>query len=131
MTSQAGFAAFAAVGFGAAIGAWLRWGLGLLLNPYFLVVPLGTLVANLSGGFMMGCVLGYIHAVPALSPVLKLFLTTGFLGGLTTFSTFSAEGLHLVQRGEWGWLALHAGAHLFGSLLMAWAGYTVFNAWKG
>lgn len=129
--SQLGWSAFAAVGGGAALGAWLRWGLGLLLNPLFLLVPLGTLVANLVGALLMGGVLGLVHAVPSLSPALKLLLTTGFLGGLTTFSTFSAEALHLVQHREWGWLALHTTVHVAGSLLMAWAGYAAFNAWRG
>ena len=128
---QPGWSSFLAVGAGAAIGAWLRWGLGLLLNPHVLMVPLGTLVANLLGGFLMGVALGLIHALPALAPPLKLMLTTGFLGGLTTFSTFSAEGLHLVQRGEWGWLAVHTAAHVVGALLMAAAGYAAFNAWRG
>lgn len=122
--------AFVAIGVGAALGAWMRWGLGLLLNPLFVWVPLGTLIANLSGGFLMGGVLGLIQTVPAISPTLKLFLTTGLLGGLTTFSTFSAEGLHLLQRGEWEWLAVHAVTHVFGSLFMAWAGYTLFTAWR-
>jgi CrcB protein len=131
MSAPSGLASFVAVGLGAACGAWLRWGLGLLLNPLFVLVPLGTLAANLAGGFLMGLVLAYLHAVPTLSPALKLLLTTGFLGGLTTFSTFSAEGLHLMQRGEWGWLALHAALHVFGSLALAWAGYAAFNAWKG
>ncbi|MCK0510657.1 fluoride efflux transporter CrcB [Aromatoleum buckelii] len=131
MTLPVTVSAFLAVGAGAALGAWLRWGLGLLLNPIFLTIPFGTLAANLLGGLLMGASLAWIHAVPAMSPVLKLLLTTGFLGGLTTFSTFSAEGLHLVQRGEWGWLALHTAVHVAGSLLMAWIGYTAFNAWRG
>lgn len=129
--SQPGWSSFIAVGAGAALGAWLRWGLGLLLNPHFLMVPLGTLAANLLGGFLMGVALGLVHALPALAPPLKLMLTTGFLGGLTTFSTFSAEGLHLVQRGEWGWLAVHTAVHVVGALLMAAAGYAVFNIWRG
>ncbi len=123
--------AFVAVGIGAALGAWLRWGLGLLLNPVFVWVPLGTLVANLGGGFTMGWVLGLIQAVPDMPPAVKLLLTTGLLGGLTTFSTFSAEGLHLLQRGEWGWLVAHTLAHVLGSLFMAWLGYAVFSAWRG
>ncbi|PTD95477.1 fluoride efflux transporter CrcB [Pseudothauera lacus] len=123
-----GFAAFAAVGIGAACGAWLRWGLGLLLNGLFPLLPLGTLVANLLGGFLMGVVLAVIQAWPAMSPALKLLMTTGVLGGLTTFSTFSAEAFHLVQRGEWGWFAGHLLAHVAGALLMTWAGYTLFNA---
>ena len=117
-----------AVGIGAACGAWLRWGLGLLLNGLFPLLPLGTLVANLLGGFLMGVVLAVIQAWPAMSPALKLLMTTGVLGGLTTFSTFSAEAFHLVQRGEWGWFAGHLLAHVAGALLMTWAGYTLFNA---
>jgi len=119
---------FAAVGAGAAVGAWLRWGLGLLLNPVMAAIPLGTLTANLAGGLLMGMVLGVLQAAPALSPALKLLLTTGLLGGLTTFSTFSAEALHLMQRGAWGWLGGHLVLHVAGSLLMTWAGYTLFSA---
>lgn len=128
MNPHGAFAAFAAVGIGAACGAWLRWGLGLLLNPVFVSLPLGTLVANLIGGGLMGAVLAFVHGGAALSPAIKLLLTTGLLGGLTTFSTFSAEGLHLLQRGEWGWLAAHTLMHVVGSLAMAWAGYTLVMA---
>lgn len=131
MTTHLTWTAFAAVGMGAAIGAWLRLGLGLLLNPVFVLVPLGTLAANLVGGLLMGFVLALVQALPAMSPALKLLLTTGLLGGLTTFSTFSAEGLHLLQRGEWGWLAAHTVLHVAGSLFMAWLGYAAFNAWRG
>lgn len=131
MSAGPGWVAFVAVGAGAAIGAWLRWGLGLLLNPVFVLVPLGTLVANLTGGLLMGMVLGWVQAVPSMAPALKLLLTTGLLGGLTTFSTFSAEGLHLLQRGEWGWLAVHAAAHVAGCLFMAWVGFAMFNALRG
>ncbi len=129
--SAPGVAAFLAVGGGAALGAWLRWGLGLLMNPWFASVPLGTLAANLIGGALMGAVLALVHTLPTLSAAAKLFLTTGLLGGLTTFSTFSAEGLHLVQRGEWGWLAVHTVAHVAGSLAMAWAGYTLIMSLRG
>ncbi|HRP97232.1 MAG TPA: fluoride efflux transporter CrcB [Rhodocyclaceae bacterium] len=131
MTTPLTLSAFVAVGAGAALGAWLRWGLGLLLNPLFLMVPLGTLAANLVGAFLMGLALGFVHALPALSPTLKLLLMTGFLGGLTTFSTFSAEGLHLIQHREWGWLVVHTAVHVAGSLLFAGAGYAAFNAWRG
>ncbi len=121
-------AAFAAVGGGAACGAWLRWGLGIWLNPVFAMVPLGTLVANLLGGFLMGVTLAMVQAWPTLSPALKLMLTTGLLGGLTTFSTFSAEAFHLLQRGAIGWLGAHLFFHVAGSVLMTWAGYVLFNA---
>lgn len=123
--------AFVAVGFGAACGAWLRWGLGLWLNPVFALLPLGTLAANLLGGLLMGAALGWIQAWPAMAPGLKLLLTTGLLGGLTTFSTFSAEAFHLLQRGAMGWLGLHLLLHVSGSVLMTWAGYSAFNALRG
>ena len=121
-------AAFAAVGAGAACGAGLRWGLGVWLNPVFALVPLGTLAANLLGGLLMGVALAAVQAWPTLSPALKLLLTTGLLGGLTTFSTFSAEAFHLLQRGAIGWLGAHLAVHVVGSVLMTWAGFTLFNA---
>ncbi len=124
-------AAFAAVGVGAACGAWLRWGLGTWLNPLFAAMPLGTLAANVAGGFLMGLALAALQAWPTLSPALKLLLTTGLLGGLTTFSTYSAEAFHLLQRGALGWFGLHLAAHLAGSVLMTWAGYALFNALRG
>ncbi len=122
------FPAFAAVGLGAACGAWLRWGLGVWLNPLSARLPLGTLVANLTGGFLIGLALAMVHAVPSLSPTLKVMLTTGLLGGLTTFSTFSAEAFHLAQRGAWLWFGVHLGVHVAGSVAMTWAGYSLFNA---
>lgn len=124
-------AAFAAVGAGAACGAWLRWGLGLWLNPASAVLPLGTLAANLAGGFLMGVALALVQALPSLSPTLKLALTTGLLGGLTTFSSFSAESFHFLQRAAWGGFALHLLVHVAGSVLMTWAGYAAFNALRG
>ncbi|NMG35446.1 fluoride efflux transporter CrcB [Azoarcus sp. TTM-91] len=123
--------AFAAVGIGAACGAWLRWGLGMLLNALFAPIPLGTLAANLLGGLLMGLVLGAVHSWPELPPAIKLMLTTGFLGGLTTFSTFSAEGFMLAQRGDWAWFGAYLVVHVVGSLLLTGAGYALFNAWRG
>lgn len=125
------FSTFAAVGAGAACGAWLRWGLGAWLNPLYAAIPLGTMAANLVGGFLMGLALAVIQAWPEMSPALKLLLTTGLLGGLTTFSTFSAEAFHLAQRGAWGWFALHMAVHVAGSVVMTWAGYSIFNALRG
>lgn len=130
MSSHATFAAFCAVGVGGALGAWLRWGLALLLNPLFSTLPLGTLAANFVGGGLMGVALAFIQNGVLVSPAFKLFLTMGLLGGLTTFSTFSAEGLHLVQRGAWGWLMVHTAVHVAGALAMAWVGYTLFSAWR-
>lgn len=113
----------AAVGGGAACGAWLRWGLGMALNPVFAGLPLGTLVANLIGAFLMGICLALIHSVPDLSPPIKLLLTTGFLGGLTTFSSFSAEVFSMLHRQDWGWAAATIFMHVAGSLLMTLLGW--------
>ena len=85
-----------AVGGGAAAGAWLRWLLGMMLNPVFPTLPLGTLAANLLGGWLMGLALGFLGHYESLPPEMRLFITTGFLGGLTTFSTFSAEKVEKV-----------------------------------
>ena len=111
-----------AVGGGAALGAWARWGLGIALNPLFPTLPLGTLAANVVGGLLMGCAMGLIAHYESLAPELRLFLTTGFLGGLTTSSTFSAESATLLLRGQWGWGAAHALLHGAGALLAVLGG---------
>jgi len=115
-------AGFLAVGLGASCGAWLRWVLGIILNPVFPFLPLGTLAANLGGGFLVGVAVEYFGARSGLPPELRLFAVTGFLGGLTTFSTFSAEATGLLSRGQLGWAALHVGGHLAGSLALTFAG---------
>ncbi len=114
--------AFLAIGIGAVLGAWLRYGLGLWLNPVFATVPLGTLAANLVGGYLVGATVAVFHLNAELSPELKLFVVTGFLGALTTFSTFSAEVVHLIQNARYGWAAGAASLHLFGSLAMTGLG---------
>ncbi len=112
------FYAFIAVGLGAAIGAWLRWGLGLWLNPAVPQLPLGTLSANLVGGYLVGLAIAFFMQHPGLSPEWRLLIITGFLGGLTTFSTFSAETVTLLARGQYAWSMAIIAAHLGGSLLM-------------
>lgn len=107
---------------GAGLGAWLRWGLGLALNPLFPALPLGTLAANALGGLLMGMLLALFAHFEALSPVLRLALMTGFLGGLTTFSTFSGETVTQFLRGEYGWAGAIIAAHLVASLLATLAG---------
>jgi len=109
---------FLAVGLGGAIGCWIRWMLGILFNPIFPTVPLGTLAANLSGGLIMGCMMGVFEHFQTLPPELRLFVMTGFLGGLTTFSTFSAEANTLLLRGQLLWFGVHVAVHLIGSLAM-------------
>jgi CrcB protein len=108
--------AFVAIGVGAAIGAWLRWGLGLWLNPLFPSLPLGTLAANVIGGYCIGLALAWLADHPGVPPEARLFLITGVLGGLTTFSTFSAEVVTALMRGLWFTGGAIALAHLGGSL---------------
>jgi CrcB protein len=113
---------FVAVGTGAAVGAWLRWGLGALLNPVFPTLPLGTLAANLLGGFLMGIAMAVLGHYEAVAPEVRLLVATGFLGGLTTFSTFSAEAATLVARGDLGWSAAIVAVHVVGSVALTLAG---------
>jgi len=113
---------FVAVGGGAAAGAWLRWWLGILLNPVFPTLPLGTLAANLLGGYLMGLALAVLSHFEALPAEARLLVTTGFLGGLTTFSTFSAEATTLLAREQNGWAAALIVAHTAGSIAMTFAG---------
>ena len=120
-----GFNGFLAVGVGAAIGAWARWGLGLMLNATIPTLPLGTLAANLIGAYLMGLFMG-LFSISTLTaeftPELKLFVMTGLLGGLTTFSSFSAESVTLLSRGQYGWAASHIFIHVLGSLAMTGLG---------
>lgn len=118
---------FIAVGLGAMLGAWLRWGLGLWLNPRFPGVPLGTLAANVAGGYLVGVAVAWISARPEIPPEWRLFVVTGFLGGLTTFSTFSGESLALMQKGEFTAAAIHSAVHLFGCLAAAAIGFRLMR----
>lgn len=115
------WAGFVVVGLGAALGAWLRWGFSILLNAVYPMLPLGTLLSNLLGGYLMGIAMGLVSS-GSLSPEMRLLVTTGFLGGLTTFSTFSAESVSLISRGDYGWVSVHIVMHLVGSLLMTGLG---------
>ena len=113
-----------AVGGGAALGAWVRWGLGIALNASML--PLGTLIANLGGGLLMGMALAYFIATPQQNE-LRLFVMTGFLGGLTTFSAFSAEAFNFLQKQQYAWAASHILSHVVGSLLMTAIGFAIVH----
>lgn len=113
---------FFAVGFGAFTGAVARWWLGIALNPILPALPLGTLAANLIGGFIMGVALGFFSHYETLPIAWRLAITTGFLGGLTTFSTFSGETVTLLLRQQYGWTGAIVVAHVLGSLLMTLAG---------
>ena len=117
-----------AVGGGAAVGAWLRWGLGSLLNPVFPTLPLGTLAANLSGGLLMGFAMELMTRHAVLPPEARLLVTTGFLGGLTTFSTFSAEIVTLLLRREYLWGSIAIASHVAGSIAMTVMGILMVRA---
>jgi len=111
-----------AVSVGAAAGALLRWWLSAELNSYFPSLPPGTLVANLGGGFIIGAAIAFFASYGAIAPEWRLLIITGFCGGLTTFSTFSAEISGLLRDGRIGWACGEAAVHLGGSVLMTVAG---------
>jgi CrcB protein len=113
---------FIAVSVGAVLGCLLRWCLAMFLNRYFPTIPPGTLAANLIGCYVIGVAIAFFAAYPTLPPEWRLFMTTGFCGGLTTFSTFSAEVVVLLQSGRLSWALGAVGIHLLGSLLMTFAG---------
>lgn len=119
---------FVAVGCGAALGAWVRWLLGLALNPLVLALPLGTLAANLIGGYLVGVAVGVFHLNTHYPLAWKLFAITGFLGGLTTFSTFSAEVVERLLAGQPAWAIGLAAVHLAGSLLATYLGLLTVGA---
>lgn len=121
-------AAFLAVGAGAAIGAWLRWGLSIWLNGQVEKFPLGTLAANLIGGFLIGVAVAFFAKHPELSPAWRLFAVTGLLGGLTTFSTYSAEVVGLLGRGDVVPALVVAMAHLAGSFALTALGFWTVRA---
>ena len=120
--------ALLAVFTGAGCGALLRWSLGLWLNPVFPTLPFGTLAANLIGGLLIGAASAFFAQNSAVPPEWRLLVITGFLGGLTTFSTFSAEVVNLIARQEYAWAAGAAAAHLFGSLLLTGLGIVLAQA---
>ena len=129
MNGAGGLLSVVAVCAGASIGAVLRWLLAIRLNPLLPALPLGTLAANLVGGYAIGLVLGWLGQNPELPLQVRLFLVTGLLGGLTTFSTFSAEVVTHLLSGRIAWALLLAMAHLAGSLLLTVAGMATVRAW--
>ena len=110
-----------AICIGACLGALARWGLGLWLSPGGLI-PWGTLAANLLGGYLVGICVATFQSMPQIDPLWRLLLVTGFLGALTTFSTFSAEVIAMLQEERYALALGTASLHLFGSLLLTVAG---------
>lgn len=123
---MAAWSSVAAIAAGAALGANLRWALGAALNPWLPQLPLGTLTANLLGAFLIGLAIAFFAALPTLSPLWRLFFITGFLGALTTFSTFSAEIVSALQSQRFGWALAGIFVHVAGSLLMVGVGMAAF-----
>ncbi len=118
-----------AICLGASVGALARWRLGLWLNTPAAALPWGTLAANWVGAYAVGALVVWFNAHPGLDPVWRAALITGLLGALTTFSTFSAEALTLMQQDRWAWALLHSGLHLVGSLGLAAAGMATAQRW--
>ncbi len=117
-----------AIAIGATLGAWLRYALGVAMNAIVPELPFGTLAANLGGGFIIGLAVAFFASNPALPPAWRLFAITGFLGGLTTFSTFSAESMSLLQNGQYAWAAMHITVHVIGSIGLCFAGFATYKA---
>lgn len=119
-----------AISAGASAGAVARWLLGTSLNALFPSVPLGTLAANLLGGYLIGIALAVFAQHPGIAPEWRLLIVTGFLGGLTTFSTFSAEVTTLIQQGRLGWAGTVISLHVVGSLSMTLLGMATVSWFK-
>ena len=118
---------FAAVGIGAALGAWLRWCLSMWLNPRLPMFPLGTLASNLIGGYLVGIAVAFFALRSDLPVEWRLFVITGFLGGLTTFSTYSAEVTDLLMRGAYVTASALALTHVAASIVLTIAGFATFQ----
>ena len=120
-----------AISLGAALGALLRWVLGDKLNALFPTIPPGTLVANLIGAYVVGVAIAFFASYTALAPEWRLLIITGFCGGLTTFSTFSAELIPLLQQGRLSWALSAVALHVVGSVLFTFAGIATFTWARG
>lgn len=119
-----------AISLGASLGAITRWLLGTSLNAIFPTIPLGTVVANLLGGYLMGVALAVFANHPSIAPEWRLLIITGFLGGMTTFSTLSAEVTTLIQQGRLVWAITAIGIHVIGSLMMTLLGLATVDLLK-
>jgi len=118
---------FVAVGLGAAVGAWLRWSFSVMWNAVNPALPYGTLASNLVGGYLIGLAVAFFDTHPSLPPEWRLLAVTGFLGGLTTFSTFSSEVIGNLLAGDYRWALAHLATHLGGSLLLTALGIWTYR----
>ncbi|EME9750196.1 fluoride efflux transporter CrcB [Pseudomonas aeruginosa] len=121
------YSSLLAVVVGGSIGCVCRWLLSVKLNDLYPNLPMGTLLVNLIGGFIIGMAMAFFVRHPGLDPAWKLLITTGLCGGLTTFSAFSAEVVLMLQQGRLGWAAITISSHVVGSLLMTFAGYLLMS----
>ncbi|UFH50899.1 fluoride efflux transporter CrcB [Pseudomonas sp. KNUC1026] len=119
------YSSLLAVIIGGSAGCVLRWVMGLRFNGLFPYLPMGTLFVNLIGGFIIGGAMAFFTRYPNLDPAWRLLITTGFCGGLTTFSTFSAEVVAMLQQGRYGWALATALVHVVGSVVMTIAGFAL------
>jgi CrcB protein len=122
------YTGFLAVGVGATLGAWIRWWLGIGLNAIVPNLPLGTLAANLLGGYLIGIAVEFFSQHAELPIEMRLLIITGFLGGMTTFSSFSVEVVALLNAARYGWMTLLLSTHVIGSILMTILGILTFRA---
>ena len=127
MSAVASPGTWIAIAVGAVLGAWARFGLAIALNRAGAAMPWGTLVANVAGGLMIGAALALFERRPEFAAAWRPFFVTGFLGALTTFSTFSAESLQMIQRGAFGTALAHSGLHLLGALGAAALGWRLLR----
>ena len=122
------YTGFLAVGVGATLGAWIRWWLGIGLNAVVPNLPMGTLAANLLGGYLIGIAVEFFSRHAELPVEMRLLVITGFLGGMTTFSSFSAEVVALLNAARYGWMSLVIATHVLGSIAMTVLGILSFRA---
>lgn len=116
-----------AVGIGGALGSLLRWFFGIRLNSLFPTLPLGTLASNVAAGYIIGVAIAFFARTPDIAPEWRLFVITGLMGGLSTFSTFSAEIVQHLQQGRLGWAAGEIGIHVGASVAMTLLGFATVS----
>jgi len=118
---------FLLLGFAAACGAWLRYFTGLFMHVLFPALPMGTLVVNLVGGFLMGMSIAYFESISSASEDMRLIINVGLLGGLTTYSAYTAEIFNFIDKGAIMHALFFAAAHIIGALILCFIGFYLLN----